>query len=249
VSEPIALPAGWAPDVESLGPSWEALPPDVQQRALQIAVHTLWALSGRRFGTRTVTLAPYLRPARRSWVDSGRPAGIAVNAAAGYAVGGACGGSVARILQLPGPVVSVEQVLLDGEPFTDWVLDPDGTLVRTDGSAWPVGQDVYAPRWIVRYVKGEAVPYAGNVAVARYALELAKAMTTPATCKLPTKTRDIVRQGVAVTLSDPKELAENGWTGMPSVDAWLRTVNPSGQAENASLVAPAPARFRHRVLA
>jgi hypothetical protein len=221
VSEPIALPAGWAPDVESLGPSWEALPPDVQQRALQIAVHTLWALSGRRFGTRTVTLAPYLRPARRSWVDSGRPAGIAVNAAAGYAVGGACGGSVARILQLPGPVVSVEQVLLDGEPFTDWVLDPDGTLVRTDGSAWPVGQDVYAPRWIVRYVKGEAVPYAGNVAVARYAL----------------------------TLSDPKELAENGWTGMPSVDAWLRTVNPSGQAENASLVAPAPARFRHRVLA
>lgn len=239
------LPAGWSPNTDVLGASWSALPVDVRDTALQVAVRTLWALSGRRFGTAEITLAPFIAPPRTSWYDTQR-VGLALNSAAGIAVGG-CG--TARAFRLPGPAVAVAEVVLDGQVLdvAAWTLDPDGTLVRVDGAGWPIAQDVYAPRWIVRYTKGLVPDAAANEAAGRYALELARGMTADPKCKLPARTRDVARQGISLSLATPEELADSGGTGIPRVDAWLRTVNPHRLTAAAAFWSPAIAR--HRVIA
>lgn len=243
------LPAGWAPSVDALGASWTGLPEATRLVAVQVAVRTLWALSGRRFGTVDLTLAPYIAPPRRGWYD-GHRRGLGLHAGAGHVLGGAGAAcDPGRAFRLPGPVVSVAQVVLDAVVLGDgaWTLDPDGTLVRTDGGAWPVAQDVYAPRWAVRYVKGIVAPPEANAAAARYALELARGLAADPKCKLPARTRDVTRQGISLSLATPEELAESGFTGVGPVDAWLRAVNPDGLAEAATIWSPALSR--HRVIA
>lgn len=240
------LPSGWAPSVDALGAQWTDLPAGVREAALQASVRTLWALSGRRLGTVELTLAPYLPPPRRGWYDSHR-APIGLNAAAGLATSGACGG--ARVARLPGPVVAVSQVVVDGAvlPEAAWTRDPDGALVRTDGQGWPVGQDVYAPRFIVRYVRGIVADAAANDAAAHYALELARGATADPKCKLPARVRDVTRQGISLSLATPEDLAESGGTGIVRVDAWLRAVNPDQMPQDSLFWAPSLSR--HRVIA
>jgi hypothetical protein len=249
VTEPTPqLPAGWDPAVEALGTSWSALPVEVRNRALEVAVRALWALSGRRFGTVELTLAPYIPPPRTGWYD-GHRRGLGLNSAGGYAAGGpgVCG--PARVFRLPGPVVSVAEVVVDAVVLdpSAWNLDPDGALVRVDGGGWPVAQDVYVPRWAVRYVRGILADAAANTAAARYALELARGATADPKCKLPARTRTVTRQGISLDLATPEELSEGGLTGVGPVDAWLRSVNPAGLSEAATIWSPAA--VRHRVIA
>ena len=230
------MPAGWEPDTAVLGSQWAVLDPDVAAAALSLAEAELWALSGRRFGVWTVELAPYL-PARRPWygVDAYTAApwgGYTFDAAAGTAR--AWGAEVAgnRAFRLPGPVVSVAQVHLDGAVMdpAHWVRDPDGRLVwaapATVGPGWPVAQDVYAPRWTVTYTRGTPVPAAGRVALARYAMELAKGMGAAPADRIPGRARDVTRAGTSLSLAAPEDVANAGLTGVPLVDAWLRAVNP-----------------------
>ena len=177
MTEPAAepLPAGWAPNVDALGAQWSGLPAEARSGALLAAVRTLWALSGRRFGTIELTLAPYILPPHVGWYDGTRHR-VTLNAARGYATGGLTACAPARTFRLPGPVVSVAEVVVDAVvlPADAWALDPDGTLVRVDGGDWPVAQDVYAPRWVVRYVRGIPADGPANTAAALYALELAR---------------------------------------------------------------------------
>jgi hypothetical protein len=244
----VPLPAGWSPSTSVLGDRWAALPAEVREAALSGAVRTLWALSGRQFGTVQVTLAPYVPAPRRTFYDV-PPRAVALHAATRSADNGAgCGGWV-RAFRLPGPVTAVAEVLLDGAalPGDAWACDPDGTLVRTDGGGWPVAQDVYAPRWVVRYTRGREASDDANLAAGRYALELALGMTADPGCRLPARTRDVARQGISVSIADPTELADAGLTGIAVVDAWLRSVNPDGLDRAASVWGAGTTR--HRVLA
>jgi hypothetical protein len=247
---PVGL-AGWAPDTSAAGGQWDSLPETVRELAARLAVSTLWALSGRQFGTVDVTLAPYLAPVAVDRYGVGRslPGGLRLNSAAGYATGGYGACFPARAFRLPGPVDSVTEVVISGEvlPASSWVCDPDGTLVRTDGSSWPVAQDVYAPVWTVRYVRGTPAPPDANLAAGLYAFELARGMTGDPACKLPSRTRDVTRQGISLTLLTPEDLAKGGGTGIKQVDDWLRSVNPGRQQEMSSLWVPGASR--HRVIA
>jgi hypothetical protein len=235
---------GWDPRVDLLDDDWDTLPSEVTDAALQVAVATLWALSGRRFGLRDILLAPYL-PARNPGYVTTYRVGSASLVGVGVAVGiGLCGSDVYTRLRLPGPVHAVTRVDLDGTPFPDWVADPDGTLVRTDGLAWPIAQNVYSPRWLVTYTLGVLPPEEANIAAARYALEVGRGMTADPACRLPARTRDITRQGIAVTLTDPTDLTSGGLTGVPAVDAWLRAVNPASLPEAPALSGMNTARHR-----
>jgi hypothetical protein len=69
-------------------------------------------------------------------------------------------------------------------------------------------------------------------------------MTADPACRLPARTRDITRQGIAVTLTDPTDLTTGGLTGIPAVDAWLRAVNPAGLPEAPALSGMNTARHR-----
>ena len=245
------VPAGWAPDVSAFGAQWAALPEEVRAAAASWAARTLWALSGRRFGTSELVVAPFIPPPRGTYYDStyrgltGR--GYAVTTAGVSGGLGACGS--ARAFRLPwGPVVDVAVVVLDGQVLAEdaWHLDPDGTLVRMDGGGWPVGQDVYAPRWTVQYTRGQEAPPDANLAAGRYAMELARALTQDAACRLPSRTRDVARQGISVGLAAPEDLADAGLTGVTLVDHWLRSANP-GQLQQAPSFW-SPGSTRHRVL-
>lgn len=268
MTAPVPLPSGWSPSTEVLGDQWAALDPVVAAAALRWSVEVLWKLSGRQFSTTEVTLAPYLSPPGRGWYDRTRRGLLSSVAGGGVQVGGfggygdsyadggfggfGCGGRNPFVgFRLPGGYVAgVAQVIIDGAVLTeglDWHLDPDGTLVRVDGQAWPVAQNVYAPRWLVRYTRGLPAPDDANQAAARYALEVARAAVADPRCALPARTRDIVRHGIKTTLVAPETLTDAGLTGVDAVDAWLRAVNPDRLARAATVWAPSSSR--HRVVA
>jgi hypothetical protein len=247
-------PAGWAPVTDLFGEQWDALPPEVADASLEQAVRLLWALTGRQLGTRPIRLAPYV-PWPRSDYFTGltrrgygyAPLGWA--SPASVTVGFGCAGFAGFVaFRLPGRPVTVEQVWIDGAALDpgSWTLDPDGTLVRTDGGTWRYAQNVYAPAWIVGYTEGAVVDAAGNAAAGRLALEIGRALLADPACRLNPRTRDLVRGGTSISLADPNEPANAGLTGVVAVDRWVRAVNPGGLSELASLSGMNTAR--HRVL-
>lgn len=46
------------------------------------------------------------------------------------------------------------------------------------------------------------------------------------TCRLPTRTTSVQREGLTYTTADPLDPLSSGGTGLPDVDLWTRTVNP-----------------------
>lgn len=237
------LPAGWAPAVDLYGPQWAALPDEIAGASLEQAVRLLWALTGRQLGTRTIRLAPFVPWPRPDYFTGLTRRGY------GHAPLTAwfgCAGFLA--FRLPGRPVSAERVWVDGAELAPdaWTLDPDGTLVRTDGGTWRYAQNVYSPTWIVAYTEGVVVDAAGNAAAGRLALEIGRALLADPACRLNPRTRDLVRGGTSISLADPNEPANAGLTGLVSVDRWVRAVNPAGLPALASLSGMNTAR--HRVL-
>lgn len=235
---------GWEPDAAAAGPGWEEATPEQRAAAQRWSVSVLWALSGRRFALHEHRIAPYIAP-RQPNAYAQRNRGLRVNYRAGLASSGSC---VERVVRL-GSVVSVDQVQVDGVVLDSgsWTLDPDGTLVRTDGAGWPVGQDVYAPRWLVDAVLGQRIPAAGNLAAGRYAGELLRA-SLGRPCSLPAGARSITRPGLTIELPDVAQLTEDGRTGNGEVDRWLASVNPEGLAEGPTVYSPDLELARHRLL-
>ena len=112
---------------------------------------------------------------------------------------------------LPGPVVSVSEVVIYGE-----VLDPSTYqvenyryLVRLDG-AWP--HEV-----TVTYMQGFDPPAGAGAIVAELACELARALCNDSSCRLPQRIASKTRQGITVRFPE----FEEGRTGLPTVDMWI----------------------------
>jgi hypothetical protein len=241
VTSPAPDLLGWSPDTSVSGAGWAEATADQRAAALVWSVHTLWALSGRRFHLAARRVAPFLaarRPnayAQRNRYATPRP----------WASVCGEGSTLVRIPQ----IAAVTRVEIAGEvlPTSAYVLDPDGALVRTDGSGWPVGQDVYAPDpvWVVDAVIGTPPPAAGNIAAGRYAGELLRA-SKGQPCAVPARARSIARPGLTIEPPDPATLTEQGRTGSAAVDRWLATVNPAGYPEAATV--STPDLHRHRFL-
>jgi hypothetical protein len=252
VTEPAPVPAGWAPSTDLYGAQWEALPAEVRDESVQQAVRLLWALTGRQLGTRTIKLAPYVPWPRRDYFSGLTRRGYGYSPLTTGAPGQVTawfGCAAFLAFRLPGRPVSVEHVWIDGAelPESAWTLDPDGMLVRTDGGTWRYVQYVYAPTWIVQYTEGSVVDAVGNAAAGRLAVEIGKALVADPACRLNPLTRDVVRGNTSITLADPTDVANAGLTGIPPVDRWIRSVNPQGLPELASLTGMNTGR--HRVLA
>lgn len=135
-------------------------------------------------------------------------------------------GAVGDRLVLPwAPVRSVEQVTIDGLTFTDWRIDPDGALVRTDGLPWPSCQNLDAPlgspgTWSVVYRFGYTLPPEAVPLVASYACELAK-RCRGADCSLPAGVQVIQRDGVEFAVAEPSDYRDRRLTGFGPLDDWL----------------------------
>jgi hypothetical protein len=211
---------------------------DGAEEACQAASDILYAASGRRWRgecDRSVILelAP---PVRRSWGDirravlgSGRPIGPGIR----WQV---------KLTDYPVREVSAvaEQRDPDGEPPTalaegEWRLVNGRWLERlTDGARVPWSVCEIA----LEYTYGADPPAGGVRAAAEYATQMLLSWAGDGACQLPKRVQTITRQNVSMTFLDPGDYLDKGRTGVPSVDQWLASLNPSGLRRRPSVWSP-----------
>lgn len=234
--------------------------PDIRDTAAVISSNILYRLSGRQYpGICERTVRPCTAgcavprwPAYRDhwWLAEQTATGSWSYPAVHYWRGGTC---VDRCrlptVVLPGPVVSITQIVADGT-----ILDPGAyrvtgyrNLNRIDGGHWPCTQRLDlnsgiggAPgTWQVTYQYGR-LPDAGGIQAAQmYGCEIAKALcpadATTGECKLPERTRTVVREGITFDIVASLDFLDNGKTGLGFVDAWLASVNPARLQRRATI--------------
>jgi hypothetical protein len=238
-------PVYWSADIAAFSPA-------VTGQAVTMASHLLWALSGRQFGTCSVTLRPCRRSCFEPWPGgwyaypwSSYGALLASSAGdLGYwfplscgacASASGCSCSYVPEAYLPAPVNDVTQVKVDGAVLASsaYRLDNNRILVRTDGSDWPscndlTKDDTRAGTWSVTFDVGKPVPVSGQVAMGEMAYEIAKAIDgDPDTCRLPQQVTALARQGVSVSFPPLQDLLAEGRTGLWLVDMFLESANPN----------------------
>ena len=230
-------PCDWPIIMEQCN-TYDALPAAKKAQALQMATEFLWNWTDRVYGLCTVSIRPCKadRPSSMSttW-NQGKVLPVLVqgqwfNVGCGRC-GDACGCDGALALRLPGPVSSIQEVLVDGValPNTAYRVDNAQFLVRLDGGRWPTVQNLAAPTtepgtWEVTYTRGVDVPTGGLVAAGILACQFAKALTNKTDCVLPERIQQVTRQGVTVTIMDDFKEVEGGKTGIYLVDSWVASV-------------------------
>lgn len=228
-------PFTWPVDTEALPPVSGGRQEALLSAAVDTAIGVLWALTGRRFGLRTVVARPCARPAEGltvaqvgPWMVPVLDAGVWRNIACGT---NACTRGDGSTVLLPGPVHEVAGVAVDGVK-----IDPDSYrvegdwLYRTDGAAWPA-QHLTVPlggpgTWSVTYRQGTPPPAGAGLAVGMLSGEFLNAAINPDKCTLPRRVTQVTRQGVTMQMADPQDIINSGSTGLPEVDMWVRAHNP-----------------------
>lgn len=168
----------------------------------------------------------YLDPSG-GWVASGP----AVNG------GGCCGRCKLPSVTLPGPVADVTEVVVDGEILNPLYYRVVGyrRLERLDGGVWPCSQDLMGDAAVggdpgtfqITYSYGRNPGADGIVAAVEYGCEFAKHLCGASDCRLPARTRSVVRQGVSFDVTSSLDFLDRGRTGVAAVDLWLASVNPA----------------------
>lgn|SRR5574341_61108 len=227
---------------------WETFSATVRAAALDYATAVMWSATGRRFGACPVTVRPcgrYTRggvpslfgytfslygPGGAAWYPYIGDDGLWRNCACPATN---CGCRPDCEVYLPGPVLSVTEVIQDGlvVPDSAYRVDDAKWLVRTDGDCWPLTADLNVDSgtgfFQVTYVRGEVVPTSVLNAAGILACEYAKACVG-GNCRLPASVQSIARQGVNVQFLDFGMLVERGFTGITEVDSIIRAFNPYG---------------------
>jgi len=211
--------------------------------ALQIASDVLFDLTGRRWpGECTSTIRPcgYRRP------DS-----------CGCLSSRTCGCRRLSELELPGTVVSVDEVKIDGQvlPEARYRVDDWRWLVylpesdTADRQGWPCCQrldlaDTEDDTWSVTYTHGTNPPAGGVRAAAVLGCQLALAFQpeTIGACRLPKNVTNVARQGITIALRDPSALFSEGHTGIQEVDLWVQSTILGAKRRRASVWVPGAAR-------
>ena len=223
----------------------------------RMASEMLWAWTGRVFGVCPVEVRPCRgdcagASARSTFggpiaassglgTSGGAPwspvliGGEWFNVSCGSCLGAgcACDEEGPAAIRLPGPVVEVDAVIVDGVTLdpSAYSVDRRSILRRLDGGTWPTCQRLDLPAgepgtWVVEYARGVAVPVGGQIAAGLLACELAKAMCGDSTCQLPRRVTSVTRQGVSIgAVLDPFEDLRDGRTGIWAIDSWVASVN------------------------
>lgn len=240
----------WDVDPAALGvcSGWADYTADVKEAALQLATLWLWGATGRRFGGCPVVVRPAQRrgeplayqdfPVIPGSEGLGVPGGPYLFGGRWYNAGctsGCCGSGGCAIV-LRGPVLAVDQVLVDGDVVSPGAYRVDVTrgahlLVRTDGGCWPTCQNFTRATtepgtFEVTYQLGEEIPAALELAAALLACEYGSKLTG-GRCALPAKMTRISRQGVEIEVDPPTPAT--GMTGIKMVDDVITALNPSGR--------------------
>jgi hypothetical protein len=233
--------------------------PELAAAVEGMAARHLFKWTGSRFAPCPVTV----RPCRTDCRSAGQL--IAFGGQYGHPVlwqglGCACGGqdscSCNNICQieLTGPVMAIDEIWIDGVllPPTAYRVDNGKYLVRTDGECWPECNDISRPymvvpdgpgeeavlgTWAVTYRHGLPIPVGGPEMAGVLACEIAKAICNDRSCALPTRVREITREGITIAMLDDFTGLSEGMTGIWLVDSWITTNRP-GRPSHFSVWSP-----------
>lgn len=238
----------WPLDPACLTDEWEAMDPEVQERAQALATATLRRLSGYRVGGCPITVRPCVRACAtpglmtggRSWGPSLLADGTWVNTCGCHTD---CSCVALCEVRLGPPVGPVFEVKVDGVaiPATDYRVDTD-LLVWTGSEPcpWPACQNMaaddtevgtFSVRYLNAYPPDALAAYAAGV----LAVEFGKACSG-SKCRLPTNVVSVARQGVAYEVS--AGTFPNGTTGIREIDVWIGLWNPLGLTQATSVWSP-----------
>lgn len=213
--------------------------------AVEVASEILYQLTAQRFSTCSVKL----RPCRSScygnfpwwtWWEFGtypQPYwwnGTWYNLACNQCPSNSCSCTALDETVLPGPIVDVTEVKLNGVILTknvDYRIDDYRKLVRLNGQLWPFCQDMNLPdtannTWSVTATYGEPVPVLGQMAVAELAAEFVKYFLC-LDCQLPQGVVSVDRQGISMTINQVSELFKTGFINLRICDLFIKTTNPN----------------------
>jgi hypothetical protein len=243
-----AVPDGWTvTNFAGCQSVWNGLSAPQQALALRLATFTLYSLTGRQFGTVTLTLrpcnAPMLPPLYQVYpvnlinpwgTDEGNSYyplyiqnGVWHNAGC---AGINCCGATCEI-QLP-RTVSITSVNVDGATVTPtaYRIDNGSLLVRTDGACWPQCQNLDVNTgtgvFTVTGVFGRAVPDEVMDGASLLACEIGKAIAGQP-CRLPQRMQSLTRSGVSVQFPAVNTYLDRGLTGLNEVDQLVVQFNPN----------------------
>lgn len=221
----------WCSSQDVVGCFPDVVPSACLSSSVAMASEVLYELSGRQF---TGWCQSVIRPCqdggscRACWQFLSR--GHVVWSGQGWcddnAGGEPCGcGSWIQKVKLPGIAQSVVQVLIDGAivPSTSYRLDPNNELIRTDGGAWPLCQNMMAAgtaagTFQITYQHGYAPNEIARRAAAQLAHEFYLACNAQP-CRLPSGVVEVMRQGIKITRA--ASLFKDGATGLTMVDSFL----------------------------
>lgn len=236
----------------------------VINNAILVSSQLLWALTGRQFGTCSVTL----RPCRNCDDECCLPDFGVDNI--GYSTGGGypfypvhlangdwvnfscscqdnCSCTNLCEVRLPYPVCSVDEVLVDGiiqDPSSYKVLNFE-RLVRVpsvSGDCWPrcndlTKDDTEEGTWSVTLTYGRPVPDLVLFGAAQMACEIIKDCVGKP-CNLPKRVSSVTRQGVSISFLDTMDFLDKGLTGLYYVDLAARTYNPNKLTRKSTVYSP-----------
>lgn len=221
----------------------------LERFAVRVASRVLWRATAGLFGVCEVTV----RPCGRNCGNSGftywpvqNVAGEWINVTCGCA-GSAFGCCSVSEIKLDSPVAGIVEILIDGavvDPAT-YRLDNGYRLTRVfPGEPWPKCQDLSKPAtepgtFQITYLHGIPLDdqYDAQFAVAAYAKEIINACEG-SDCRLPARVQEITRQGITVGMVNDLDFLQSGLTNIPEVDAWITSVNPTGQRSQSAVWSP-----------
>lgn len=228
---------------------------DQWETSILLASGILYELSGRKWpGICVDTIRP-----RGRIPEAGPPPSSMLPTAEGNGGNGGnggcgCSGRSSETVILPnGPIIDVTEVTVDGVVLaaSAYRVDDGRVLRRVDGRTFPCCQNLNddttaTGTFEVVYEWGAAPPADAAVMAGLYACELVQAIFGTdddcARCRLPRNAQTVSRQGVGIVLADPTALANEGLTGLPEIDAWLRAVNPDRRRVRALISYPGKPR-------
>lgn len=260
-------PCQWPVSYDECGNGCAALDQlDDQARARieQMAVEALWRWTNRVFGLCEISVRPCRQDCTEglstfwgSGGSGGSPWRPTLIGGQWYNLtcqrcGDLCGCTDTPAISLPGPVASISEVLIDGQPLppASYRVDNRRWLVRLDGGEWPTCQDMSAgpfqpDTWQVTYARGLPVPVGGQIAAGLLACEFAKALCNDQSCQLPRRVQTVTRQGVTVAMLDAFDDIDTGHTGIWMIDSWVASVTRARRGSTVrSPDVPAGGRFR-----
>lgn len=245
-------PSGTLPDPCLL--DGQPVPQLILDNAKLAASQLLWVLTGRQFGCCSVTI----RPCRKKCddvccipygIDSGFP-WTPVHLADGSWTNISCdcrdGCSCTKLseVNLPYPVCSIDQVVIDGVVVDPTTYRVDGfrKLVRLGADVWPkcndlTKEDTETGTWSVTLTYGNPVPDLVRLGANEMACEIIKNCVGKP-CKLPQRISSVSRQGISVSFLDDMQFLDRGLTGMYFVDLAARTYNPKRLARRPAVYSP-----------